>query len=155
MLKTGNEALDIIFSEKSLLCLKNDIRLNCMIDGEKLFFMKDVDLYVLFGNVLDNAMEAVEKIESKEKRIISMNVYAENGALKIFTSNYYEGELVINEYGIPNTTKNDKEYHGIGLRSVALIAESYGGKSKIKAEDGIFSLEITIPIPEKHVANKQ
>ena len=74
MLKTGNEALDVIFAEKSLLCRKNDIKLNCIIDGAKLSFMETADIYVLFGNLMDNAMEAVEKLSDVDKRIVSVNV---------------------------------------------------------------------------------
>ncbi len=145
MLKTGNEALDVIFAEKSLVCRKHDVKLNCMIDGKKIDFMETADIYVLFGNLIDNAIEAVEKVDD-EKRIISLNVYAEDNSLKIEMSNYYAGEIVLGESGLPLTSKSDKGYHGIGLRSVRLITESYGGKTTVGAEDGIFTVKISIPI---------
>ena len=66
MLKTGNEALDVIFAEKSLVCRKNDIKLNCMIDGAKLSFMENTDIYALFGNLMDNAIEAIEKLKDND-----------------------------------------------------------------------------------------
>lgn len=146
MLKTGNEALDVIFAEKSLVCRKNDIKLNWMIDGKKIDFMETADIYVLFGNLIDNAIEAVEKLVDGEKRIISLNVYAENEAVKVEMSNYYAGEIILGDGGLPKTSKSDKGYHGIGLRSVRLITESYGGKTSVSAEDGIFTVKISIPI---------
>ena len=145
MLKTGNEALDVIFAEKSLLCLKNDIKLNCMIDGASLSFMETADIYVLFGNLMDNAMEAVGKLDEVDKRIISVNVYVEVGKLHIVMSNYYVGKIDIGNDGMPVTTKADKDYHGIGMRSVCLIAERYGGATDFTIDDGIFTVEIVFP----------
>ncbi len=60
--KTGNEALDIILTDKSLLCGKKDIRLSCMIDGKKMAFMNESDIYSLFGNLVDNAIESVVEL---------------------------------------------------------------------------------------------
>ncbi len=146
MLKTGNEALDVIFAEKSLSCRKDDIKLNCMIDGAKLSFMETADIYALFGNLMDNAMEATKKLKDNEKRIISMNVYVENNELKVYMSNYYEGDLKLDKSGMPITTKESNGYHGFGLRSVFLITHSYNGKINISTDDNIFTLQISIPI---------
>lgn len=146
MLKTGNEALDVIFAEKSLLCRKNDIKLNCMIDGARLSFMETADIYVLFGNLMDNAMEAVGKLDEVDKRIISVNVYAEADKLHIVMSNYFVGQIDIRPDGMPQTTKADKDYHGIGMRSVCLIAERYGGTTDFTIDDGIFTVEIVFEL---------
>ena len=143
MLKTGNEALDVIFAEKSLLCRKNDIKLNCMIDGARLSFMETADIYVLFGNLMDNAMEAVEKLSDVDKRIVSVNVYVEQGLLHIVMSNYYTGNIEICADGMPQTTKADKDFHGIGMRSVSLIVEHYGGNIDFTVDDGIFTVDIS------------
>lgn len=146
MLKTGNEALDVIFAEKSLVCRKNDIKLNCMIDGAKLSFMENTDIYALFGNLMDNAIEAIEKLKDNEKRIISMNVYEENNSLCIYMSNYYQGEILLDKKGFPKTTKESNGYHGYGLRSVILLTQRYGGKYLINTDDEIFTLQLEIPL---------
>lgn len=147
MLKTGNEALDVIFAEKSLLCTKNDVKLNCMIDGAKISFMETADVYVLFGNLIDNAMDAVQKLQEADKRFISVNVYAEDKNLNIVVSNYYNGAIDFGSDGLPITTKTNKEYHGIGTRSVSLIVDRYGGAIQFLSEETVFTVEITIPIP--------
>ena len=67
IVRTGNEILDTILTEKSLICENSGIHINCVADGSLLAFMNPVDLYTLFGNALDNAIEAVRKLESKEK----------------------------------------------------------------------------------------
>lgn len=147
MIKTGNEALDVIFTEKSLICRKNGIRLNCMVDGARLSFMDKTDIYVLFGNIVDNAMEAVQKLDDMEKRIISLNVFAENGVLAVNMSNYYEGELVLRDDGLPATTKTDKNFHGLGVKSVCMIVEKYKGDINFSADNGIFRVGIVFPLP--------
>lgn len=65
--KTGNTVLDTILTEKSLLCYKKGIILSCVADGENIAFMEDADVYSLFGNALDNAIEAVLKLEEQRK----------------------------------------------------------------------------------------
>ena len=67
IVRTGNEILDTILTEKSLICENSGIHISCVADGSLLAFMNPVDLYTLFGNALDNAIEAVRKLESKEK----------------------------------------------------------------------------------------
>ena len=61
IVKTGNETLDTLLSEKSLICEARDITMHCVIDGKKLFFMDSIDIYALFGNAIDNAKKTVTK----------------------------------------------------------------------------------------------
>lgn len=138
--ETGNVALDIIISEKSLICTKNNIKLSCIIDGEKLGFIKEEDIYALFGNIIDNAIEAVTAVE-EGKRIITLSVKTVNDFLTIRETNYYEQEIKF-KGGLPETHKDDKRYHGFGIKSIKYICEHYGGELTIVAEDNIFDLSI-------------
>ena len=72
--KTGNNALDLIISEKSLLCQKKNIKLTCLADCSKLDFMSESELYSLFGNLIDNAIEAVIQLYEIDKRNINIKV---------------------------------------------------------------------------------
>ena len=141
--KTGNDALDILLAEKSLLCQEKNIRFTCMADGKLLSFMRDVDIYSLFGNAIDNAMNAVEGLE-EEKRTITISVKQSLGLVLIHIENYYGGSLEF-KGGVPVTTAQNKAYHGFGVRSMRRIAESYGGYLDINAEGGIFRLNISVP----------
>lgn len=147
--KTGNEALDLILTEKSLLCRKNNITLTCFADCSRLGFISNADLYALFGNIVDNAMEAVTKIEDEAKREISITVKNVNSFISIEVENYYSGEMQLDETGMPVTTKKNKNYHGYGLKSVSVIVEKYGGDLKISVDSHIFSLYILFPVVQQ------
>lgn len=145
--KTGNEALDVLMMEKLMQCENKNIRFDCMAEGENLAFMQQSDIYSLFGNAIDNAIEAVEKIADPERRCISIKVRMEKGMLMIHFENFYEG--VIEFYsGLPQTTKRDKRYHGFGMKSIRMITEKYKGYLSVVAEKGIFTLNILLPVSD-------
>lgn len=143
--KTGNEALDVLMVEKLMVCENKNIRMDCMMDGQLLSFMKQSDIYSLFGNAVDNAIEAVDRIGDEERRYISARVHSERGMAVIHFENYYEGSLAF-AGGMPQTTKEDKRYHGFGMKSIRMIVEKYQGHFAVKAQDGIFTLNILFPV---------
>ena len=141
-IKTNNDALDLILTEKSLLCQKKNINLKCFADCSKLNFITEADLYSLFGNMIDNAIEAVTKIEDVNKRSISLIVRNALSCTSIFISNYYEGKIILDNNGMPKTTKSNNGYHGYGLKSIKLIVDKYNGDFKIDIKDNIFMIQI-------------
>ncbi len=138
-IKTGNNALDIIFTEKSLLCYKNNIRFTCIADGKLLSFMDDVDAYSLFGNLVDNAIEALK--DEAQKRVISLIIKGQGDFVSISIQNFFSKQLHF-ENGLPITTKKDKNYHGYGMQSIKMICEKYNGTLSINTNDNIFSVNI-------------
>lgn len=149
--KTGNAPLDILITEKSLYCESHDIRFTYMVQGEKLDFMNYADIYSLFGNALDNAIEASVNIREHGKRIINLNVAAKGSLLSINLENCLE-VLPSFEDGLPVTTKENKAYHGYGVKSIKYIVEKYDGVLKIKTKSNMFLLNIMIPIAKKATA---
>ena len=142
---TGNKALDTVLMEKKLYCEKYLIQLTCIADGEKLTFMQPADVYSLFGNALDNAIESVLKEEETEKRVISLSVSERMQLLTIRVENYLaEKPEILN--GLPVTTKDDKKHHGFGMKSIQYIARKYGGEISVASEDHAFILNIIIPL---------
>lgn len=141
--KTGNDVLDVILTEKSLYCVKNNIRLQCMANGKDLAFMDSMDIYSLFGNALSNAIESVSKIE-EDKRFIALNVTSAGNMLSVHMENYYEGEIVF-ENGLPKTSR-DTGYHGFGVKSMSYIVKKYNGYMNMNAESGVFTLDIVFPV---------
>lgn len=147
ILETGNEILDTVLTEKSLLCRKKHIVINCIADGARLSFMDAVDLYALFGNALDNAMEALDNLP-EEERFISLLVQEKAGLVLIQAENPYEGVITLKD-GLPQSRKEDNGYHGFGLKSIREIASRYRGFLTIETDHCIFMLRITIPLQEQ------
>ena len=139
--QTGNDALDLVLTEKSLLCDEYHIKLSSMIDGTSLSFMNTTDVYALFGNLFDNAIESVLKEPDEDKRIISIQMIKKSQGYHIHIDNYCN-EAVIFEDGIPVTSKKDKAYHGFGVRSIKYIVEKYKGDILMHAENQRFQVDI-------------
>lgn len=144
---TKNRTLDTILTDKSLYCEAHGIKLNCIIDGEKLSFIDPADLYALFCNLLDNAIEAVLKLPEREKAIISLKVTSSGEAVVIHCANYFTGKLEF-EDGLPGTSKGDTRYHGYGIKSMRFVAHKYGGNVTILPQDDVFNVNIAIPLPQ-------
>ncbi|MBR1814866.1 MAG: sensor histidine kinase [Lachnospiraceae bacterium] len=144
VVKTGNETLDVILTEKSLICSHYGIRLTCLAEAERLNFIRDTDLYILFGNILDNAIEAVRKIEIPEKRVIALNIKRVNEMLVVNVRNYYEGKIIM-EGGLPVTGKEDTNFHGFGMKSIRRIVEQYDGSLSLDTDNGLFKVNILFP----------
>ena len=140
---TGNQLLNVLLIEKSLYCEQHSINFSCMIDGENFDFMESGDLYCMFGNLIDNALEAVSKIKEKDKRIISITAKRRGNIIFIEEDNYFVGELEFQD-GLPVTIKEDKNYHGFGTRSLRMIVRKYGGEMTATSENNIFHLSIIL-----------
>lgn len=140
-----NKTLSLVLSEKSLYCEKNGIRLSVMAYAPRLDFMSKTDIYSLFGNILDNAIEAVIKSEEENKEIF-LSVKEVGNMIIVHQSNVFDGELNVKN-GEILTRKEDRTQHGYGILSIRRTAEKYGGGVKIKANENLFTLDIMLPLP--------
>ena len=113
--------------------------------GAALGFMAPADLYALFGNALDNAIEAVSELGDPARRSISLVVRRAMGGVSIHVENYYAGERRFSADGMPETTKADRSSHGFGTRSMRQIAERYDGSFSAEAAGGVFRLDVILP----------
>lgn len=147
-IETHNQLLDVLLTEKSLYCEQNGIQLSCMVDGEKLAFLENSDLYCLFGNVIDNALEAVAAVPQRERRIINLVVKARGCMLLIQQDNYFDGTLTF-QNGLPLTTKADTSCHGFGLRSIQMIVHKYDGELTAHVDGDVFHLNILFSLSDR------
>ena len=144
-IKTGNDAMDVLLSEKMMLCSMKKIRLTFSGDCTPLSGMRTMDIYSLFGNAIDNAIEAVENLE-EDKRIIDVTLEEKGDLVFVGFTNYYEGELIM-EDGMPATTKKTEPgYHGYGMKSMKLIAAKYQGELTFSASMGLFNLSVYLKL---------
>lgn len=138
--KTGNETLDVVLTEKSLYCEGHNIHFSYIADGSLFDFLSDVEIYSLFGNILDNAVEAVELLE-EDKRVVSFIAKRENDHVHFCVENYFSGKLNFID-GLPQTTKNDKNYHGYGMQSIRQIITRHRGILNISTDGELFTLDV-------------
>lgn len=146
VVKTGNDPLDVILTEKSLLCEREGIALSVVADGSALGFMAPADVYSLFGNAVDNAMEAVRRLDDPSKRRIDVSVRSAGEMVAIHVENYFAGPLAF-EDGLPRSTKGDAANHGFGTLSMRHVAERYGGSLAVKVQGEIFHLNVLVGRP--------
>lgn len=143
--KTGNETLDILFTDKTLTCISKGISFSYMADAAELGIMDASDVYSMFGNLLDNAIEYVQNIEDRGKRFIRLFIKPQGAMLLIHEENYLESEVKLVD-GVPQTSKDDKLYHGFGIKSMQRTARKYGGDLKINSEGNLFKIDLFIQI---------
>ena len=142
--KTGNGALDCILTEKGMYCQQSNIDFTVIADGKSLATMRHNDIYALFGNAIDNAIESVMKIEDTSKRVIALRVDERGGQLFIHLENYC-GERPEFADGLPKTTKRG-EGHGFGMKSIRYIVDKYKGNLTLSLHNNIFALDILLPL---------
>ena len=140
---TGNDAIDVILSEKGMRCEKEKIALTFLGDGKVLSFMDVMDIYSLVGNAVDNAIEALKGVTDVEKKTISINLENKGDITNLTIRNYFEGPLQLDDNGLPLTTKKEEAgYHGYGLKSMRKIAQKYNGNVNIRISGNIFVVNI-------------
>jgi len=145
--KTGNEILDVILSEKNYQFRTRKIDFTFLGDGTLLDFLTKAETYSLVGNLLNNCLEAVEKLDDQEKKIVSMCLSNKGSLVFIDTVNYYQGSVAF-ENGLPQTSKKvELGYHGIGMKSIEYTAREFHGGVNCKAENGIFRVNVYLVKP--------
>lgn len=143
-IKTGNEALDVLLTKNSLLCKAEGIIITYMGNGSDFSFMSTMDVYSLFGNAVDNAIEAVRKVADPEKKVVDIVTEKCGNMITIIITNYCEGEIAFTD-GVPTTTKTAEEgFHGFGMKSMRLLAEKYHGSLNVRLEDNLFILMVSV-----------
>lgn len=138
---TDMPGIDLILDYKMNRAAEYGIRVDLKTDV--LFCpMEDDDMCVVLGNLMDNAIEAVQKLPVEKRGIhIAMKTFGDMFLMEI--RNPFEGKRKQVE-GYYLTTKEDKEFHGVGLGSVERIAKKYGGELGMSddGEEFVVHLEI-------------
>lgn len=149
-IRTGNVGLDAILSSKVSIARKNNIEVNCTAKVPQDLKISDVHLCAIVGNLMDNAIEACEKIPSAAKN----QQTGPNRFIRIYIG-LFKSQLYIS---VANSTKEKKRRrlselvtsklgeHGFGLRRIDKLAEKYDGYVNRKNEPGIFATEVMLPL---------
>ena len=107
--------------------------------------MKEEDAFSFFGNIIDNAIEAVRNLPD-DKKVISLSVTKIKSFVSIKVYNYYENKSLRFVDGVPQTTKSDRLNHGFGMQSMNYVCDKYGGDLDCSADNEIFTLKALFPL---------
>ncbi|KFJ04444.1 sensor histidine kinase [Bifidobacterium tsurumiense] len=144
---TGNPVLDVILTAKSRSCADKGITLTAVADGSLLKSMSSMDIATLFGNALDNAIEATEKLPDPAQRQIKLALYQQQHFIVIRVENFFDSKLRKDGAGNLRTTKrNDTRSHGFGVKSIRHIVRQYDGEVNVKTDNHWFVLTMLIPV---------
>lgn len=140
--RTGNEFLDIMIRDKAKIAQEKKIDFSAVISFESGAFLEPLDISTIFGNALDNAIEASEKLP-EDSRMITVKAERVRDMLLITIENNILPGTKITE----KTTKTDRFIHGFGLSNIKSAVGKYGGQCSIKSKDSKFMLKIIVPVP--------
>lgn len=144
---TGNAVVDAILEDKLMNAKKHHIEFTYIINGKILEFMHVTDICTIFGNSLDNAIEAEVLEPDEEKRMIHLKVAAQRKMVCITIENYVSSPEKINLDDL-RTTKGNALYHGYGIKSIRYCVEKYQGNLFFKVNQNWFVLNMIIPQKE-------
>jgi sensor histidine kinase YesM len=151
---SGNLVLDSVIDMKKSYCIRKNI---CV--EEELYIPKNIDydstdLVILLGNLMDNAIEACDKLPTTQERRIIPKIQYRAGNLILSIQNTYDGSMDgqggIIQNKIPWTTsKADSHMHGIGLYNVLKVVKKYDGTMRWKAANKLFTIDIWLYAPHR------
>ncbi len=142
LLRTGNVMVDAILNSKLTLMRERQIRVDATAAVPGKIAVPDIELSVLIGNLLDNAMEACMKLP-EEERFIRIYIDVIKKQLYICVTNSMDG--MARRRG--SSFLSDKQgNHGFGLLRIDEIVAHHGGYLNRKADDGVFATEVMLPL---------
>jgi sensor histidine kinase regulating citrate/malate metabolism len=143
MIKTGNINLDAILNSKLSLAKSKQIEIYCKANVPEELQVRDIDLCVLIGNLLDNAIEACDGISDQDVKFLRVYISVWKQQLYISVTNTtrehvrkFDHEYITNKRG----------NHGHGLKRINTIVAKYKGFINRKNEPGVFVTEIMLPL---------
>lgn len=144
VLKTGNIMVDAILNTKLSLAINHGININAKAVVPQKLQISDIDLSIVIGNLMDNAMEAVLKIENSEDRFIRVYIRQMKEQLYISITNSTGGK--IKKIGLGYISTKLGTNHGFGLKRIDNIVAKYNGFINRQNEDGVFATEVILPL---------
>ncbi|CEP41269.1 GHKL domain-containing protein (plasmid) [Paraclostridium sordellii] len=146
---TGNMIVDSILRVKKNICAEKNIDFFIDVDFSKIDFMDMVDICTIFSNLIDNAIEACEKINESitDKKIILKGKYIDGFFIALIENNKKNDIMQIKNLFL--TDKRNSYMHGIGLKNIKKIVNKYFGEVSFSYSKNIFTVKIMIPIKKK------
>lgn len=157
----NNQSINLLFSYFYYVCKKENIYLETHINLPAGLPIPDLDLCILFGNCMENAIEACRFIKDGNKRFINVDCKIQNASLMIIMDNSFDG--FINK--VNNQLKTRKKFGGIGLKTVQAVVGKYRGTIDMEYPQNVFSIFLKLqlspnsspaqPVPAGTTAGKE
>ncbi len=146
VIKTGNVMVDAILNSKISVAASKGITVEAkaMVPKELDTSLSEIDICLIIGNLMDNAIEACVKIQQEGQRFIRVYMDILKGQLYIYIMNA-TGDNPKKTGGAYISTKN-KENHGFGLMRIDRVVDKYHGYLERQHEEGVFATEIMLPL---------
>lgn len=141
IINSGNPAIDAVLQSKLTTADKKGIKLDFSVKLSGEINVDLLELGVLIGNALDNAIEATENIEDSTDKTIFASIITMGGRIVVSVENPVKAEIDTKRI---STAKSDKINHGYGLKSIKTIAQKYDGDVFVSCEGNIFTTSINI-----------
>lgn len=141
-INTNNMIVNSVINQKFKVAKKKGIPLLLSINDLGNLKMEEEDIVTLVANLLDNAIEACEKI-TKGDKVIKLRFLDEGGKIIISVRNPVAEQVHLGEKGL-FTTKKDKNEHGIGMLNIENVVKKYNGESIWSCNDGYFTHSVII-----------
>lgn len=141
---SGNNLIDYIISEKERIANNSGIKFQTNISIPRNIQYSDFDICIILTNALDNAIEATQKWEIANEKIVYLNMRYIKSSLYIYICNPFIGNIKLSETGAIMSTKSDIRAHGIGISSIRKAVENYNGFVKISTNNNLFTMEILL-----------
>ncbi len=145
LISSDNKALDYLINSK-LTPLKDT---KIVISGSigDLSDIKEFDLVCLMGNILDNAIEALEKVKTPDEKRIELLFIKQNSNRIIICKNTVDSSVLKSNKEL-KTTKRSKDAHGFGTKIIAKIVSDYHGMIDYFEDFNMFGVQIILPEPQ-------
>ena len=147
LVRTHRTAVDIILNQKFYIAENRGIRFTTQLDDLTSFPLPDDALISVLSNLMDNAIEAAEKLENGQNRFISLKMKVEPDAAFLHIENSTAQPVHIVNNKVQTTKKNPIE-HGYGLQNVTSILERYKSIYHLNYDKDteVFSFSAQIPM---------
>ena len=141
-ISSSNDAFSAIVNSKIVICNRKRIYIEIKEKKDALKTLNAVDTGILFGNLLDNAIEAAKKTDNRR---ITVDVQTNGNYLSILVTNSID-KSVLSDNEKLETSKQNKELHGIGIKSIKAVVKKYDGMIQFFEESGEFCCHILLDI---------
>ena len=142
---TGISSIDTVLSEKKRAATEKDICMELDISLSSLCDIDHTDICIILLNLIDNAIEACLKIENEQDKKIKIILKNVNSMVLLKIENSIAQNINLKGNNtLLETTKSNKQSHGLGLKIANSVAEKYNGSLVIKSENNIFTVTVLL-----------